>query len=100
MKTFFASVILLLCLTFAFGQNEQSPIVEKEISYKNWTHKDVRSGKDVNLRDFAKGKKLTVIVYFAPWCPNWQHDAPMLEKLYEKYKGNGLNMIGVGEYGP
>lgn len=100
MKSLFACIVLLLFAAFAFAQNEQSPIVEKEISYKNWTYKDARTGKDINLRDFAKGKKLTVVVYFAPWCPNWQHDAPMLEKLYEKYKGNGLNMIGVGEYGP
>lgn len=99
MKSFFALVILLLCFSFASAQNEQSPIVEKEINYKNWTYKNVRTGEDVNLRDFAKGKKLTVVVYFAPWCHNWQHDAPMLEKLYEKYKGNGLNIIGVGEYG-
>ncbi len=100
MKSFFALAILLLCITFAFGQNEQSPIVEKEISYKNWTYKNVRTGEDVNLRDFAKGKKLTMVVYFAPWCGNWRHDAPILERLYEKYKGNGLNIIAVGEYDP
>jgi|SRR5438445_552949 len=100
MKSFFAFVILLLCLTFAFGQNEQSPLVEKEISYKDWTYKNVQTGEDVNLRDFTKGKKLTMIVYFAPWCPNWKHDAPMLEKLYEKYKSAGLGIIAVGEYDP
>ncbi len=100
MKSFFASVILLLCFAFAFGQNEQSPIVEKEIDYKNWTYKDIRTDKEINLRDFAKGKKLTMVVYFAPWCGNWRHDAPMLERLYEKYKADGLNIIGVGEYGP
>ena len=100
MKTFFAFVILLLCLTFAFGQNEQSPLVEKEISYKDWTYKNVQTGEDVNLRDFTNGKKLTMVVYFAPWCPNWKHDAPMLEKLYEKYNSAGLGIIAVGEYDP
>jgi len=99
MKPFFALGIMLFICALAFGQNEQSPIVEKEIDYKNWTYKDVQTDKDINLRDFAKGHKLTMVVYFAPWCGNWRHDAPMLEKLYEKYKGNGLNVIGVGEYG-
>src|SRR5436190_6659679 len=99
MKSFFAVGLILFICVLAFGQNEQSPIVEKEIDYKNWTYKDVQTGKDINLRDFAKGKKLTMVVYFAPWCGNWRHDAPMLEKFYEKYKGNGLNIIGVGEYG-
>lgn len=100
MKAFFAVGFILFAFVFAFGQNEQSPIVEKEIDYKNWNYKDIQTDKEVNLRDFAKGKKLTVVVYFAPWCGNWRHDAPMIEKLYEKYKGNGLNVIGVGEYGP
>lgn len=100
MRSFFALVIVLFSFVFVFGQNEQSPIVEKEIDYKNWTYKDIRTDKEVNLRDFAKGKKLTMVVYFAPWCHNFQHDAPMLEKLYQKYKDNGLNLIAVGEYDP
>lgn len=99
MKSFFALGILLFGFVFAFAQNEQSPIVEKEIAYKNWTYKSVRTGEDVNLHDFAKHKKLTMVVYFAPWCGNWRHNAPLVEKFYEKYKANGLNVIGVAEYG-
>jgi thiol-disulfide isomerase/thioredoxin len=100
MKSFFASLILLGCFGLAFGQNEQSPIVEKEISYKDWTYKSVQSGSDINLRDLTRGKKLVMVVYFAPWCHNWQHDAPMLEKFYEKYHAAGLDIIAVGEYDP
>lgn len=98
MKSIFALVILLAGLTVAFGQNEQAPIVEKEISYKNWTYKSVRTGEDVTLREAAAGKKLVIVVYFAAWCGNWRYDAPMLNRLYEKYKGNGLEFIGVSEY--
>ena len=39
-----------------------------------------------------------MVVYFAPWCPNWKLEAPIAQKLYEKYKANGLEVIGVGEY--
>src|SRR6476619_4303478 len=98
-RVFLAVSITLLSLVIANAQNEQSPLVEKEISYKNWTYKDIRTGKDTNLRDFAKHNKLTIVVYWAPWCHNWQHDAPMIETLYEKYKDTGLGFIGVGEYG-
>jgi thiol-disulfide isomerase/thioredoxin len=87
-------------LTVAFGQNEQSPIVEKDIAYKDWTLKSVRDQKDVDLRDLIKEKKLVAVVYFAPWCHNWQHDAPMLERLYEKYNEDGFGIVAVGEYGP
>jgi thiol-disulfide isomerase/thioredoxin len=100
MKSIFAFVILFAAVTFALGQNEQAPIFEKEIVYKNWTYKSVQTGEDVNLRDYSKGKKLVAVVYFAPWCPNWRHDAPMLQKLYDKYKGNGFGLIAVGEYDP
>jgi thiol-disulfide isomerase/thioredoxin len=89
-----------MCLSFAFGQNEQAPIVEKEISYKNWTYKDVRTDEEVDLRKFTKGKKLTMVVYYAPWCPNWRHDAPMLQRLYDTYSSKGLGIIAVGEYDP
>jgi thiol-disulfide isomerase/thioredoxin len=99
-RVFLAASITLLSLLVANAQNEQSPIVEKEISYANWTYKDIRTGKDVNLRDFTKGKKLTIVVYWAPWCGNWRHDAPMVERLYETYKDKGLAIIGVGEYDP
>lgn len=100
MKTFLFFAILLLSFTFAAAQHEYAPIVEKEIEYKNWTYKSIRDGKEINLRDFAKGKKLVMVVYFAPWCPNWKLQAPLTEKLYEKYKANGFDVIAVGEYDP
>jgi len=100
MRSFFAVVIILLTFAFAFGQGEQASIIEKEIAYKDWTYKNVRTGEDMNLREFTKGKKLVMVVYFAPWCPNWKHDAPMLQRLYDKYKGKGLGIIAVGEYDP
>lgn len=98
MKALFASILLLLVASAASAQNEQAPILEKEIKYKNWTFKDSRTDADVNLRDLIKGKKLAIVIYYAPWCHNWQHDAPMVERLYEKYKSAGLEIVAVSEY--
>lgn len=92
-------VFVLSGLT-AFGQNEQAPIVERQVAYKDWTYKSVRDDRPINLREFARDKKLVMVVYFAPWCPNWRFDAPMLERLYAKYKAHGLGIIAVGEYDP
>jgi thiol-disulfide isomerase/thioredoxin len=97
-------IILAICLLLtgfiaAHAQNEQAPILEKDIAYKDWTLKGIRDGKETNLRGLTKGKKLVAVVYWAPWCHNWQHDAPMLERLYEKYKEEGFGIVGVGEYG-
>ena len=99
MKLITAFSLIFLGFTVALAQNEQAPILEKDITYKDWTLKGIRDGKELNLRDLTKNKKLVAVVYFAPWCHNWQHDAPMLVKLYDKYKANGFEIVAVGEYG-
>lgn len=93
-------IILLhvFLVSFAFGQNEQSPIVEKDFAYKDWTYKNIKSDGKTNLREFTKGNKLVLVVYWAPWCHNWEHDVDFVETLYKKYKDSGLAIIGVGEY--
>lgn len=100
MKIIPALIILLIGFTLAVAQNEQAPIVTKDLVYKDWTYKNVRTGEEVNLRDHTSGKKLVMVVYWAPWCPNWKHDAPMVQRLYDKYQANGFAVIGVGEYDP
>ncbi|MBP7475465.1 MAG: redoxin domain-containing protein [Pyrinomonadaceae bacterium] len=100
MKFFLAVVVCLLAFSSTFGQNEQAPIIEKNITYKDWTYKDIRTGAETNLRQLTAGKKLVIVVYYAPWCPNWRFDAPMLIRLYNKHKGNGLEIVAVGEYDP
>lgn len=98
MKTFLILAILLMSFTFAFAQTEQAPIQEKSFDYKDWTYRSISEDKQINLREFVKDKKLVLIVYFAPWCPNWKHEAPFAQKLYAKYKDRGFEVIGVGEY--
>lgn len=73
-------------------------MVEKAFEYKDWTYKNIRTDGSTNLREFSKGKKLVMIVYFAPWCPNWKHDVEFVQGLYDKYKANGLEIVAVGEY--
>lgn len=99
MKTLLSLAILLVGFTFtAQAQHEYAPLLEKEINYKDWTYKSIRDGKDVNLRQMTANKKLILVVYFAPWCPNWKLQAPVAEALYEKYKDKGLEIVAVGEY--
>lgn len=98
MKTLSILAVMLLSFVFASAQTEQAPIQQKELNYKNWTYKSVRGDGTVNLRDFADGKKLLMVVYFAPWCPNWKHEAPFAQRMYEKYRAHGFDVVGVGEY--
>ena len=94
-----ASFLLALAPISAQAQHEYSPLEEKTVNYKNWTLTGLTSDKPVDLRELVTGKKLVMVVYFAPWCGNWKFEAPIAAKLYEKYKDQGFTVIGVSEYG-
>ena len=98
MKYISAFLLFIALSAVAFGQNELAPISDKEFAYKDWTHKSISGDTKINLREFARGKKLVMVVYWAPWCPNWMHDLAFVQSLHEKYKDKGLAVIGVGEY--
>ena len=82
----------------AQAQHEYSPLEEKTVNYKNWNLVSLKDDKPVDLRTLVEGKKLVMVVYFAPWCRNWRFEAPIAAKLYEKYKAQGFEVIGVSEY--
>ncbi len=98
MKILFVILLTVILNSIALAQNEQAPITEKALAYRDWTYKTVDGDKDLNLRKAIAGKKLVMIVYWAPWCPNWKFDAPFVQGLYEKYKAKGFEVIGIGEY--
>lgn len=98
MRSIFAFALITLAFLSTYGQNEQAPIVEKEITYQDWVFVNVKTGRDLNLRKVTFSNKLVIVVYWAPWCPNWKHDAPMLQRFYEKYHDRGMEIVGVGEY--
>jgi len=101
-KLSFALSILALVVsasvTHAQASHEYSPLVEKTVNYKSWKLPNITSAKEEDLRSLMAGKKLVMIVYFAPWCGNWRNEAPIAAKLYEKYKAQGFQVIGVSEY--
>jgi thiol-disulfide isomerase/thioredoxin len=99
-------LVLITCVlalsigALASDDHEYAPLQEAKIGYKDWTFKSLEDGKEpVNLRTWAAGKKLVLVVYYAPWCGNWRYEAPVVAKLYEKYKGEGFDVIAVNEYG-
>jgi thiol-disulfide isomerase/thioredoxin len=102
MKKSFILVVLTIAISplaaMAQAGHEYSPIVEKTVNYRNWSLPDLKTDKDADLRKLMAGKKLVMIVYFAPWCGNWRNEAPIAAKLYDKYKGQGFQVIGVSEY--
>ncbi len=99
-KLFILSILALLIspVISAAQSHEYSPLIEKTVNYENWELPNVVTEKPEDLRKLMAGKKLVMIVYFAPWCGNWKQEAPIAAKLYEKYKAQGFQVIGVSEY--
>ena len=101
MKRFLVLAFLITVFpiaAFAQAGHEYSPLVEKTVNYKNWKLVDLKTDQPTELRSLLAGKKLVMVVYFAPWCGNWRYEAPIATKLYEKYKDQGFQVIGVSEY--
>ena len=104
MKKLFAVILLAAFSQIpVFGNydedHEYAAIGEKQITYKNWTYKNVLTDQEISLRDFAKDKKLVQVFYLAHWCHSSNYQAPVTQKLYEKYKDDGFAVIGVSLYG-
>ena len=93
-------ILSLSAITQAQDAHEYAPIQEKTVNYKNWTLNDLITKKPASLRSMMTGKKLVMVLYFAPWCPNWRNEAPVAARLYDKYKSQGFEIIAVSEYGP
>jgi thiol-disulfide isomerase/thioredoxin len=98
-------LIVLAVLAFVISpavaraqSHEYSPLTEQTVNYKNWTLPNLTTDQKEDLRKLVAGKKLVMIVYFAPWCGNWRFEAPIALKLYEKYKAQGFQVVGVSEY--
>ncbi len=51
------------------------------------------SGDAVSLEDF-QGKVL-VINFFATWCPPCKEEVPGFVKIFNRYKGKGLEVLGI-----
>lgn len=100
MKKYITAAALILCIAAtAFAQHEYADIGLKDISYKDWTYPNISGDGKTDLREFIKDKKLVLVFYFAPWCHSSRYQAPITEKLYEKYKDKGFAVIGISMYG-
>lgn len=54
--------------------------------------------KSVNFADI-KGEKLSVLDFWATWCKPCRAAIPKLVKLYEKYRDQGVQFIGINTDG-
>jgi len=51
-------------------------------------------GKKINLRDY-RGRKVVLLNFWATWCPSCRREMPILDRIYGKYKKQGLVILGI-----
>ena len=56
----------------------------------------VLKGEPVNLKD-GRGKHVYIVEFWATWCAPCQYSIPRLTKLQEKYRDDGLIVIGISD---
>ena len=80
----------------AFGQSSTSENLEQSIpanKVKSYQALSLENGKPIIVAN-ATGD-LIILNSWATWCIPCREEMPGLEQLYEEYKDNGLEVIGV-----
>jgi peroxiredoxin len=93
-----AASLLLLSLSLVIVQGKGSkaaPKTSPEVGHfaPDFTLPTL-DGKTVRLSDY-QGKKGVFINFWATWCPPCRLEMPTMEKVYQEYQSQGLEILAV-----
>lgn len=86
MKKIFASFVVLISFISAFAQTPKA--VEKFMGEKTLpaiTLSDV-NGKNINVADYGKSGKITVLSFWATWCVPCKKELTNMADIYDDWK--------------
>ena len=61
-----------------------------------WPKRDIQdivTGKTIPYGEIVSGNRITVLLNWATWCPYSKTLMPLLKRMYDKYHGDGLEII-------
>ena len=76
-------------------ENDNNDIdVSKLPVAKDFTLNDMKGNK-VSLMKVVSESKITILDFWASWCPPCMSEMPNLVNIYENYNDDGLQIVGV-----
>ncbi|GAB6123735.1 redoxin family protein [Dysgonomonas termitidis] len=54
-----------------------------------------KDNKGTTVGEISKGKKYTLVDFWASWCAPCRKEIPNLKKLYEKYSSKGFEIVSI-----
>lgn len=85
------TILMMACAIFSYTSLSAQNV-------KNFELKDLEN----NVKSFQelKGEKLTLIDFWATWCKPCNKAIPELNKIYDTFKSQGVEIIGINCDGP
>lgn len=92
MRIFFVLLLSLLSFSSVYAE----PPLNVGGTAENWTL-DSKEGEPLNYYQDSEGK-VSVVLFWATWCPYCASLMPHLEVIYRKYRNKGLKFYAVDIY--
>lgn len=83
-------IILILFSSLSFGYTQ----INEANKYVDFELKIVGSTETIKLSKIV-GQRLVLLNFWTTWCPYCVKEIPELKRIYNKYKENGLVVVGV-----
>jgi peroxiredoxin len=87
-----AAGLIIIAVSPAVATLEGSKLKKGAVA-PDFTLKDI-DGKSWKLSDL-KGKKIVMIDFWATWCNICKREMPVLQRVYQEYKGKGVEFFGI-----
>ena len=89
-------VLLIVGLGFGFGgkQEQLEEAARVGAQAPNFQLEDL-SGAAVELKDIYRKKQLTMVNFWATWCPPCKREIPEFVRIYQEYREQGLEILAV-----
>lgn len=89
---FWLVIVMLTVVLFYSLEDKSAAAAEVGSKASPFTLGDLH-GNEVSLSDFQG--RVVIIDFWATWCHVCQETAPVLEKIFRKYKEQGLVLLGI-----